>query len=212
MSQGVRASGKTAEEFWEDIYRNASPKSRGRPGIVLERFAKALSPGHALDMGCAKGDDAVWLARRGWTVVAADISSTGLGYAADNARRAGVSDRISFERHDLAKSFPDGRFDLVLASFFHSPTALPRADIFRRAAASIVSGGHLLIVEHGSRAPWSWAAPDTQYPTAEEAFLKLGFEPETFEAVYIDAVERVWRGPGGQEASVRDNVIFLRRF
>ncbi|MCY6383494.1 SAM-dependent methyltransferase [Hoeflea prorocentri] len=211
MPQEISDSGKTAEDFWEDVYGEASPISRGRPGLVVERFTKALAPGHALDMGCAKGDDAVWLAKRKWTVVAVDISSTALAYAAENARREDVSDRISFEQYDLANSFPAGSFNLVLASFFHSPVGLPRAKVFRRAAASIVSGGHLLIIEHGSRAPWSWAPSDTQYPTAEEAFQELDLDAGVWEPVYIDAVERVAKGPDNQEATVRDNVVFLRR-
>ena len=40
--------------------------------------AADLPPGRALDLGCGEGGDAVWLAERGWNVVAVDISETAL--------------------------------------------------------------------------------------------------------------------------------------
>lgn len=202
---------KTAEQVWEDIYRAAKPTTSGEPGMMLKRFTEKLPPGHALELGCGKGDDAIWLACNGWTVTATDISATALSYAAENARRAGVEERIIFEQHDLSRTLPRGKFDLVTASFFHSPVELPRAEVFRRAAAAVVSGGHLLLVEHASRAPWSWAASDTQYPTAEETLTACNLQLEAWERLHVAAEERLANGPDQQTAMVVDNVIFLRR-
>lgn len=197
--------------FCDGIYQDSSVRSDGKPSKILERVAKDLEPGTALDLGCAKGDDAVWLAKKGWRVTAIDVSSIVLTYAAQNAQRAAVADRISFERHDLSRSFPDGRFDLACASFFYSPTPLLRAEIFRQVAAPVVSGGHLLIIDHGSRAPWSWAAKDTVYPTAAEALQALDLSVDTWRPMQIEDVERIATGPGGQKATVSDTVIFLVR-
>ena len=199
------------ERFWEDRYRAASPGSSGKPGSVLRRFTEALAPGRALELGCAKGDDAVWLARLGWRVVAVDISSAALGYAADNAERHGVADRVTFEKHDLSRSFPGGLFDLVVASFLQSPFDWPRAAVLTRAARAVAPGGHLLIVDHGSRAPWSWASPDTQFPTVEETLAGLALRERDWAQIHVDAIERRATGPDGQTAMVLDNVIFLRR-
>lgn len=201
----------TAEDFWDGIYGKTQPRSGGRPGAVLKRFTQALQPGRALDMGCAKGDDSVWLAQQGWSVTAVDVSSTVLEYAAGNARKSGVGGRIAFERHDLSRSFPEGAFDLVFASFFHSPIVFDRSRALRRAAAAVVTGGHLLIIEHGSRAPWSWAPPDTIYPTAEESLATIRLEERQWERIEVASLERIAHGPDGQQAAVLDNVIFLRR-
>src|SRR5258705_2397341 len=46
----------------------------GRPNGRLVAEADGLTPGRALDVGCGEGADAIWLARRGWTVTAIDIS------------------------------------------------------------------------------------------------------------------------------------------
>ncbi|GAA2120560.1 hypothetical protein GCM10009802_23320 [Streptomyces synnematoformans] len=69
------------------------------------------------------------------------------------------------ERHDLARSFPSGTFDLVSAQYFQTPFALPRAAILRTAAPALHPGGRLLVVDHGSIAPWSWNQdPGTRFP------------------------------------------------
>ncbi len=196
------------ERYWEERYKAASPETSGRPGVALRRFAGPLKAGRALELGCGKGDDAVWLAVQGWSVVAVEISPTALGYAAANAARAGVSDRIAFEQHDLSRSFPEGQFDLVTASFL---AASPRDTILRRAAAAVAPGGHLLIVDHASRLPWSSAPPDRVYPTAEETLAALDLRGREWARIHVGELERSATGPDGAAATVRDSVVFLER-
>ncbi len=129
--------GSPAERFWEEHYRASTRPSNGSPSGALVRFAGPLPEGTALDLGCSQGDDAVWLAGRGWRVVAVDVSGTVLARAAKNAETAGVSDLIAFERHDLASTFPNGRFDLVSALFLHSPVAFPRTRVLQAAARAV---------------------------------------------------------------------------
>jgi len=199
------------DEFWNDLYSKASQTSSGKPGMALAQFAGPLSPGAALELGCAKGDDAVWLARRGWQVTAVDISSVVLEYAAENAQRAGVAERMKFEAHDLAISFPEGAYDLVTASFLHSPHAWPRTRVLARAASVVRPGGHLLIVEHGSYAPWSWSSNETPPPTAEETFRAMDLAADDWQRNCVCQIERAAKGPDGQTALVKDNIIFLQR-
>ena len=203
--------GSPGEQFWEEHYRASRRPSSGRPSGALVRFAGPLPGGTALDLGCAQGDDAVWLARRGWRVVAVDVSGTALARAATNAEAAGVSDLIEFERHDLASTFPDGRFDLVSALFLHSPVEFPRTQVLRAAARAVAPGGLLLIVEHASAAPWSWSDPDTAFPTPEESLAALDLDPSRWHDEFVGAPKREATGPNGQRATVTDNVIALRR-
>ncbi len=214
MNGGVqgRGSGSPAERFWEEHYRSSTRPSDGRQSGALVRFAGPLPGGTALDLGCSQGDDAVWLARRGWRVVAVDVSATVLARAARNAESAGVSDLIAFERHDLASTFPDGRFDLVSALFLHSPVEFPRMCVPLQAAARAVApGGLLLIVEHASVAPWSWADPGTVFPTPEQSLAALDLGPSRWLNEFVGAPEREATGPEGQSATVTDNIIALRR-
>lgn len=203
--------GGPGERFWEEHYRGSARRSNGRPSGALVRFVEPLPEGTALDLGCARGDDAIWLARRGWRVAAVDVSATALACAAKNAQTAGVADLIEFQRHDLASTFPEGRFDLVSALFLHSPVEFPRTQVLRTAARAVAPGGLFLIVEHASVAPWSWADPDTVFPTPEQSLAALDLDPSRWRSEFADAPERLATGPNGQRATVTDNVIALRR-
>lgn len=199
------------ETIWNDIYAKGPQTSSGKPGLALSQFAGPLSPGTALDLGCARGDDAVWLAKRGWQVTAVDVSSVALDIAARNAEAAGVADRIIFAAHDLARSFPEGHFDLVTASFLHSPQEWPRGEVLARGAAAVAPGGHLLIIEHASRAPWSWSPENTRFPTAEDTLASMELDPKAWVNRCLCPISRVASGPEGQEAVVKDNILFLQR-
>ena len=72
-------------------------------------------------------------------------------------------------------------------------------------------GGLLLIVEHASVAPWSWADPDTAFPTPEQSLAALDLDPSRWHSEFVGAPEREATGPNGQRATVTDNVIALRR-
>jgi SAM-dependent methyltransferase len=175
------------------------------------RFSKNRTPGRALDLGCARGDDAIWLARRGWHATGVDVSETALAAARGAAETAGVADRTTFVRHDLSESFPEGRFDLVAALFLHSPAAFPRAQVLRRAAEAVAPGGLLLVVAHASVAPWSWSDPDRAFPSPKEELAELALDLAAWTQVFVGAPERQATGPNGQIATVKDNILALER-
>lgn len=198
-------------DFWERHYAKMTMPSGGRPSAALVRFAGDRTPGTALDLGCARGDDTIWLARQGWTATGVDVAEAALVAARRAAMEAGVADRTKFERHDIGVPSPEGSFDLIFAMFLHSPVPFERESALRRAAACVDRGGLSLLVTHGSLAPWSWAAADTVYPTAEEELTELDLERSDWTKVYVGPVERLARGSGGQSAAVVDNVIALER-
>ena len=132
--------GKTPEEFWQARYENATGETSGKPTHTLERFVSGRKPGEALDLGCARGDDTVWLARQGWQVLGVDIAQAALDHTMANAERNNVSGHIRLERHDLSLTFPQGRFDLVTASFLQTPYDFPWEYVIRRAAAALRPG------------------------------------------------------------------------
>ncbi|WP_290052773.1 class I SAM-dependent methyltransferase [Amycolatopsis solani] len=191
-----------AVRFWDDHYREPRPT---RVNPVLAEIAAGLPPGTALDLGCGAGGDALWLAGRGWRVTAADISATAVAHLAREARGLPVS----AVRADLAEEFPDGEFDLVSAQYFHTPFELPRAKVLRTAAHALRPGGRLVVVDHGSAAPWSWNT-EGDFPTPDEVFAELDLDAG-WRAERADAPQRVATGPGGQTATVTDHVLVVRR-
>ncbi|GAA1598123.1 SAM-dependent methyltransferase [Actinoplanes couchii] len=120
--------------------------------------------------------------------------------------------RVTAERHDLAESFPAGTFDLISAQYLHTPIGLDRARLFRTAAHALNPGGLLLIVDHGSIAPWSWNQdPDTHFPTPAETAAEIGLDPARWPVLRADMPRRQATGPGGRIATVTDNVLLIQR-
>src|SRR5262249_12825751 len=66
------------QECWDNRYRSAGQLWSGQPNAQFAAQAADLDPGVALDAGCGEGADAIWLARRGWTVTAVDVSAVAL--------------------------------------------------------------------------------------------------------------------------------------
>ncbi|PRY40745.1 class I SAM-dependent methyltransferase [Umezawaea tangerina] len=195
------------EAFWEELYQARDRVWSGKPNRFLVDVVEPLTPGTALDLGCAEGADAVWLAGRGWKVTAVDVSPTALRRAEAAAEGLG----ISFERHDLGETFPEGTYDLVSAQFLQSPVEFPREEVLRRAAAAVAPGGLLLVVEHASAPPWSGMGGDVRLPTAAETLAGLRLEDGAWTVERADAPERETTGPEGQTATVADNVIAVKR-
>jgi len=203
----------TSKAFWEAHYSKLVKPSSGKPSKLLEHFTKGRIPARALDIGCSRGDDAIWLAKQGWQVTGVDISETALQAARDKTREVGLSGQTNFECHDLNTSFPEGEFDLISAMYLHSPAeyTFHRVATLQRAAASTASGGLLLIVAHGSRAPWSWADPEFKFPAAEEELKSLSLDDTRWKPLFVGPIERQAIGPNGETATVTDSVIALER-
>lgn len=199
-----------AERFWEERYRQKDRIWSGRVNPVMAAIVEPLKPGRALDLGCGEGGDAVWLARQGWLVTGVDIAAIALERAAAHVAEAGLADRVTFERHDLAHGFPEGEFDLVSAQFLQSPIDFPHDHVLRRATSAVAPGGLLLIVEHGAAPPWSDHA-DAEFPTAQETFESLHLDPGKWTVERVNSPEREATGPDGTPGILIDNVIAARR-
>lgn len=205
-------SATDAVTFWNGIYAARSEATHPQPNERLTETVSDLSPADALDLGCGDGGDTLWLADRGWHVTAVDISAVALARLTDLANSHGLGNRVTAERHDLRKSFPQGRFDLISAHYLHTPFDLDRATVLRAAAHALRPGGRLLVVDHGSTAPWSWNQdPDLRYPSPREVAAGIALDPATWLVERADSPRRIATGPDGRTAEVTDHVLQLRR-
>lgn len=140
------------EKFWDDMHSGSGSGWSGNPNPVLVQQVADLKPGRALDIGCGQGDDARWLASKGWTVTASDISSVALARAAERAE--GTRD-ITFVHADYVAEAPAAAaFDLVTLHYFAIPKANPAAA--RAIADAVAPGGTLLVVNHDVGADQEW--------------------------------------------------------
>ncbi|HWC26873.1 MAG TPA: methyltransferase domain-containing protein [Solirubrobacteraceae bacterium] len=143
-------------QAWNQRYESTASLWSRSPNAALVRFASALVPGRALDLGAGEGRNSVWLATRGWQVTALDVSDVALARAAERAAAEGVPLGCvvaDWREHELAPA----SLELVVVSFMH-PDRHERPSMFERAARALVPGGHVFVtgvheVDHGRRGP-----------------------------------------------------------
>jgi SAM-dependent methyltransferase len=196
-------------DFWDERYRSAGRVWSGRPNPQLVAEVAGRAPGRAFDVGCGEGADAVWLARAGWAVVAADISAVALERAASHAGDAGpdVAARIEWRQADLLAQAPEpGGYDLVSAQFIQLPPEL-RTALFTALAAAVGEGGMLLVVGHhpsdldtGVPRP---PMPELFYTPEEIAGLLDG----SWTVRSCEARSRPATTPEGAEVTIHDTVL-----
>ncbi|WP_265444030.1 SAM-dependent methyltransferase [Flexivirga meconopsidis] len=160
--------------YWEDRYSGEHMWSGNPNGPLVEALTVRPVVGEtALDLGCGTGADAIWLAQHGLRVTGVDIADAALRQAAEAASSAGVADRIEWARADLDDWEPDRTWDLVLASFLHSPAVSDRAPLLDRVREWVAPGGELIVLSH-LRAP-EWREPhDMHLPSLREIEKCLG--------------------------------------
>src|SRR5207302_1340829 len=84
------------------------------PRPLIDFAERQPSPGRALDLGCGTGRDAVYLAKRGWTVSAVDFVPQAIESARRRAASAEVDvDWVLGDVTDLRELEPDS-YSLVL--------------------------------------------------------------------------------------------------
>jgi SAM-dependent methyltransferase len=118
----------------------------GRPNGRLVAEVADLTPRRALDVGCGEGADAIWLAQRGWTVVAVDISEVAVGRAQQAAELAGAT--VEWVCGDVLQTpLPARSFDLVSLQYPALPKAAGEPGV-RALLDTVRPGGLVLAVYH----------------------------------------------------------------
>jgi tellurite methyltransferase len=105
---------RSDQEKWDARWAAESAVTPYEPQRLLLAHAALLAGGRALDLACGLGQNAIWLARHGYEVVAVDISQVALSTAQERALAAGVSERIHWQQQDLDQWRPPAAaFDVV---------------------------------------------------------------------------------------------------
>ena len=139
-------AGASAPKEWDLRYGADDHVWSGNPNGTLVVEIDGVEPGRALDVGCGEGADAVWLAERGWSVVALDVAESAL----DRATAAALSHGVSIETvcAELpAAGLEPVSFDLV-SVFYPAIPRTPSAEAIDVLLDVVAPGGTLLVVGH----------------------------------------------------------------
>ena len=126
---------------WDERYAATELVWSAGPNQFVERELADLEPGRALDLACGEGRNALWLADRGWQVVAMDFSPV----AIEKGRR--LSNQVDWQVGDALTAELPPRLDLVVLAYLQIP-AEERAIVVRRSFAALAPGGRLFVVAH----------------------------------------------------------------
>ncbi|KAF4408486.1 MULTISPECIES: class I SAM-dependent methyltransferase [Streptomyces] len=105
---------------WEQTY-TTHPVMYGEDPSDAARYAvdafRAVGATRVLELGAGHGRDALYFARRGFTVRAFDFSESGLEQLREAAGRLGVAERVTTAVHDVRDPLPlpDDSVDAVFA-------------------------------------------------------------------------------------------------
>ena len=136
----------TQRDLWNDRYSERGTLWGAEPNVfVVDRLAN-VAPGRALDLGCGQGRNAIWLAARGHSVTAVDVSDVAVAQAAELAAEAGVE--VDFLAADLQTwEPPETAFDLVLLAYIQAPPETRQA-VHAKATRALAPGGVVCVVAH----------------------------------------------------------------
>jgi SAM-dependent methyltransferase len=203
-----------SQEAWDERYRSRDALWSGNPNPQLIAEAGDLIPGHALDVGAGEGADAIWLASRGWHVIAVDLSTVALERAGAHAEQAGadIARRIDWVHEDVTSWDPGpGRYDLVSVQYMHLPPA-PRKAMLGHLTAAVAPGGSLLIVGHH---PSDLQTTVPRPPMPELFFtgddVAAGLDPGQWTIITNAAPGRTATDPEGNAVTVHDTVLRATR-
>lgn len=176
-------------ELFEAVYQNGVvPWDKGEPASALVEWAEAQqldgTGKRALVVGCGLGDDAEYLAARGFDVTAFDVSPTAIA----QCKQRWPQSRVTYVTADLfaAPEAWRGAFDFVLESRTIQALAWEYAPRACAAIAQLVKrGGQVLVLclgrePHEDRRgiPWALCRSDLQ------AFVDSGLEEVQFDDLH----------------------------
>ena len=146
---------------WEDAYRTVPPWDVGRPQPAFVELVRVgeLSRGRVLDVGCGTGENALYLAGNGFSVIGVDLSNRAIGVA-----RAKVAERklkADFQiGNALSLDFKNGFFDNVIDSgLFHTFSDDDRPSYAREIARVLALRGRYFMLCFSEKEPPGWGGP-----------------------------------------------------
>ena len=113
-----------AKNKWNSIYSDTEIKNQKVSKMLIENAHLIETSGQALDLACGTGGDAIFLAEKGFTVDAWDISDTVVKNISDYAEENDLE--INAEARDINQSPPlSSLYDLITVAHYLERSLVP---------------------------------------------------------------------------------------
>jgi 2-polyprenyl-3-methyl-5-hydroxy-6-metoxy-1,4-benzoquinol methylase len=101
-------------KYWSEQYDTNENKTRDLEAVALREMLHAIKFENCLEIGCGTGKNTKWLATKGQTITAVDLSEDMLAIAQGKTS----NENIQFLQADINQdwSFTDAKFDVVVCS------------------------------------------------------------------------------------------------
>ena len=175
-------------QAWDERYAASELVWSAGPNQFVAAELADLPPGRALDLAAGEGRNAIWLARHGWVVTAADFSQVAL----DKGRRLAGDTPVRWVCADATRWDERSAYDLVMVAYLQLPAA-ERAAALRAAYHALWPGGTLLVVD--------FAAHEREELRERDAHIRLGFDDEVMAGWFASAglkIDQVRHLEGGE--------------
>lgn len=196
MTGDGRELGGAQRVHWQHTYAE-HPGMYGEqpsePAVHAAGVFRAAAVSDLLELGAGHGRDAVYFARRGFTVTAADFSATALEQLRAAAGRDGVAGRVTTVVHDVREPLPlpDASVDAVFAHMLLC-MALSTKEIqvlVAEVARVLRPGGTFVYtVRHTEDAHYG-----TGTSRGDDIYEQGGFAVHFFDRALVDALADGWR-------------------
>ncbi|MEZ4522041.1 MAG: class I SAM-dependent methyltransferase [Thermomicrobiales bacterium] len=141
------------------------------PDRVVVELAGSLPPGRVLDIGAGDGHDSLWLAERGWSATAVDLSRHSVRKLRAIAKERELD--VTAVQVDAADLGYQAEFDLALVCYIHVPADV-RAKICAGAIRALRPGGLLLWRSFEAGMPGDPGFDRALLPAREDLLSDLG--------------------------------------
>lgn len=133
---------KEAYKHWASRYEQDLPYLFESESDKIIPLLGKVKNKKILDLGCGTGRYSIALAKKGAIVTAIDFSKEMLAVAKINAKKAKI--KIKFKQFDLKKSFPEGKYDVILSMlvFGHFKDITP---MLKKISTALKSNGICII-------------------------------------------------------------------
>ena len=175
---------------WDERYRSGE-QVFDTPVPLVANIAERLKPGTALDLACGAGRNAIYLARRGWRVIAVDGAPSAIQILRDRAaeRKVDVDARVANLQRGEFVIEPDA-FDLICDCYY-----LQR-NLFPAMRAGIRPGGVVIAIVHLADPEETRGTPKRAYPGELRSFFEgwriwHNYEGEPGESCHKRAVAEI---------------------